>query len=85
VSPYHRLYLETLDPPVWAVDTGDASTALHFTDVIVSRPGSTNSNIEADNDKEPKAWIEFYDVELKEENGIGYLEPEKEQYGCSSS
>jgi hypothetical protein len=76
VSPYHRLYVETTNPIVWAVDEGDSSTALHFSEVITSRPGSTNSNLEADNDKEPKAWIEFYDAELKEENGIGYLEEE---------
>jgi hypothetical protein len=69
---FYRLYLDSVKPVRWAVDTGDPLSSKHFEIVILSSPGSTNSDPEPG--RIPKVWLEFYDAELREEEGIGYIE-----------
>lgn len=70
---YYRLYM--YGPcAVWAIDEGDPSKVKHFDEVFVESYGSTNENIESQDD--PMRWIEFYDAILLEEDGIAYLQNE---------
>ena len=68
VSPYYRVY-HHLDS--WRVDRGYSSIPQEFDEVIITCPGSTNEDSEI-------SWIEVYDAVLREEDGVGYLESEKE-------
>jgi hypothetical protein len=53
------------------VDRGYSSIPQEFDEVIITCPGSTNEDSEI-------SWIEVYDAVLREEDGVGYLESEKE-------
>lgn len=71
-----RVYLEDFvdGKAVWVVDEGDASTAKFFDCVCVHSFGITKSNLQADNKKEPRAWIEYRgSLELKVINNTAVI------------
>jgi hypothetical protein len=68
VSPFYRLYRHF---KTWRVDDGDPTNSKDFDEVMVSCPASTNED-------KNKSWIEVYDAILRKEDGVGYLELEKE-------
>jgi hypothetical protein len=71
----YRLYVEDFTcEEVWAIDTGPETAMRRFKNVIVSNIiGVSKTDLLADNKKNPKAWIEYIDAELKIINNTAIL------------
>lgn len=61
----YRLYIEDFTPPIWAIDTGPGTEQMRFEKVVWYAVGETKYDLNADNDLNPKCWLEFPDAELK--------------------
>ena len=60
-----RVYIDDFTPPIWQVDSGPDTPSQKFEKVISEAVGFFNYNLEADNIKEPKAWVEYPEGFLK--------------------
>lgn len=71
----YRVYVEDFTDlnKVWVVDEGSADTIVRVSGVIIEGVGFTQTNLFADNKKEPKAWIEVNDATLKIVNNVAIL------------
>jgi len=59
---------------IWSVDHGSIDTESKVRNVlIVGVTGTTRVNLDADNKREPKAWIEIQDARVQIANGIAIV------------
>jgi len=61
----YRVYIEDFNPPIWAIDDGNPDNQQRFEQVVWHCAGCTVYDLNADNVKNPKCWLEFPDATLK--------------------
>jgi len=70
----HRVYVNFLDAEyIWSVDSGTVEDEKHFKTVCIDGISYAASNLNADNKKEPKAWIAIDQSALYEREEHAYI------------
>ena len=68
-----RVYVDDFTPPIWEVDSGPRTPSQKFELVISESIGFFRYNLLADNNTEPKAWVEYPEGKLIVINNVAII------------